>query len=114
MRNVVRKKLTQLQLGIALADVYVSPVGAGNVSSGSTSVIICNTDAAPHWITLRHGIGTLTTANSLFEQCALLANTTYVLNAEAWGITFLPGEKLQGLADVADVITVTIFGEVFN
>jgi len=108
---LARKILAQVALGNALADVYVPPIGAGNVVAGTTALWICNTDVVSHLFTLRVGVGTLTAANSLFESCLIQANTTYILNDAQWGLTLKSGQKLQGLADVAAKVTVTLFGE---
>lgn len=105
------KLLAQVQLGVALTDIYTPPVAAGNAVAGTTALWICNTDAADHAVTLRFGTGALTAANSLMEAVVIKANTTYVLNNGQWSVDFKQGQKLQGLADVASKITVSLFGD---
>lgn len=109
---VVRKLLAQFQLTGAAADIYVPTVGAGNVVAGSTSIWFCNTDAAPRLLTLRYGVGVLTAANSLLDAAQMLAKETWVINEAEWSMAFKSsGARLQGFADVAATITVTIFGQ---
>ena len=111
MSDGARKILAQLQLGAALADIYAPPTGAGNVVAGSTALWICNTDTVLHLITIRVGTGVLTAANSLFEACPIKPNTTWVINEESWSIALKSGLHLQGLADVAAKVTVTLMGD---
>ena len=105
------KILAQVQLGVALADIYVPPQGAGNVVAGTTALWICNTTPLARSFTLRVGSGVLTAANSLFEAQIIRPRTTWVLNESEWGITLKSGQKIQGLADIAGVITITLFGQ---
>lgn len=103
------KTLGQIQLGVALTDVYVVPTGAGNVSAKISTIWICNTDSAARTVTLRSGAGALAANNSLLEAASIPANTTWEIDA-AGLVSLLSGQKIQGLSDVAAKITITIFG----
>lgn len=105
------KILGQVQLGTGLTTIYTPPTGTGNLTGRVNAIWICNTDSAARTFTLRHGVGSLTVANSLAEAVPINGNTTYVLSGSEWIITLATGSQLQALADAASKITVTVYGD---
>jgi hypothetical protein len=103
--------LGQVQLGTSLTTIYTVPSLASAVTQIS-AIWIANTDSADHTVTLRMGTGTLTVANSLGEAWAITANKTTIISDENL-IVLSEGMVLQGLADAASKITVTLFGREF-
>ena len=105
-----RKLLAQVQLGNALADIYLCPTQPPNGITEVYSLAIANTDTATRTITLRQGVGTLTAANSLLEAVPIPANTTWIFTGSEVGLIFPFGGHFQGLADVAAKVTITLAG----
>lgn len=105
------KPLGQVQLGTALTTVYTAPAQPPNMKTKVTSIWICNT-GADGTVTIRYGTGTLTAANSIFDGTAIEAHNVYNVGSEkGLGIILNAGDKIQGLADAANKITVSVFGE---
>jgi hypothetical protein len=105
--------LAQVQLGAALADVYTAGSKPNPFVAKASELWICNTDSSPRALTLRIGTSgaTLNTTNSLYEACQMPANATWRVNGGGGLIGAInAGYKLQGLADVASKITITLFG----
>lgn len=105
------KPLGQIQLGTSLTTIYTPPAFPANLQARVNGIWIANTDAAAHTVTLRVGSGTLTVANSLGEAWPIAANTTFMLTGSEWFLVITAGQLLQGLADTASVITVSVYGE---
>jgi hypothetical protein len=108
------KPLAQVQLGTGLTDIYVNPDQPPGTVTEIDALWIANTDSAAHTVTLRVGTGTLTAANSLGEAWAILANETFILGVGMVILRLQPGQKLQGLADSASKITVSVYGVVIS
>jgi hypothetical protein len=108
--GVAVKLLGQVQLGAAAADIY-NPTGPAPFVAEAKSMWICNTDTANRAITIRIGTGALTAANSLFDGCTIPANDTWVIKDAEFLLAINSGYKIQGFADVAAKVTVTVFGE---
>lgn len=106
------QRLFKAQLGNALATLWTAPAFPLNGFSQCTSLWIANTDSVAHTFTLRIGTGTTTVADSLGEALAIAANTTYFLSTgDASVFLVLNGEVVQGLADVANKVTITAYGQ---
>ena len=105
------KQLGQVQLGTGLTTIYTGLAQPPNAVTKVNGLWICNTDTAQRTFTLRIGTGSLVAANSLAEGVTIAANTTYILSGSEWFIHIGAGVLLQGLADVASKITITLFGE---
>ena len=104
------KLLGQAQLGVALTTVYTVPAHPQNAQARINAIWIANTDTATRTVSLRVGSGPLTAANSIGEGWTIPANTTYFLSGSEWALTLSSGMLIQGLADVAGKITVTVSG----
>lgn len=104
-----RKLLAQVQLGAALADIYVPPTLNG-LKAVVQALFICNTDTVARAVTIRVGVGVLTAANSLFEAVPIAGNTVYVLPGSEWTLIVESGAHLQGLCDSANKVTISVFG----
>lgn len=103
-------KLAQVQLGTGATSIYTAPAQPNNTRVRIV-MWICNTDTAQRTVTIRHGTGTLTAANSLFDGTIMSPGKVYVCGSqENFSICVQAGEKLEGLADAASKITVTIYG----
>ena len=105
--------LAQLQLGTAATLIYQAPAQPPNALVEITSLTICNTDILQRKATIRLGKGTLTAANSLLDAAIISPNTSYFLFDNA-PFNIEAGVKLEGLADAAAKITVTLFGNVWT
>lgn len=106
------KVLGQVQLGTSLTTIYEPPTAPPNLKAVVRGMWICNTDSVERTVTIRHGAGTLTAANSLFEDTPIEANNVYNVGSnEGFGMILGAGDKVQGLSDAASKITVTLFGE---
>lgn len=105
------KLLGQVQLGVTLTTIYSTPSMPQNAYARINGIWVANTDSVVHTVTLRLGTGTLTVANSLGEAWVIAPNSTTILTGSEWMLTMGAGYKLQGLADVADKITVTVSGD---
>lgn len=103
--------LAQVQLGVTLTDV-IDKTGTPPPTIVQISTIwICNVTNASRTVTLRIGVPTLTTANSLFENNSIPANDTWVVGSAGEFVGDLnAGMKIQGLCDSANGVTVTVFG----
>jgi hypothetical protein len=109
--GVASKPLYQGQLSNAQADLYTAPGPAPGICL-IQNIFICNTDSVTHWVTLRIGSGSLTAANSLYEQKLVPANETVFLSGSGTFLTAMfAGWKISGLSDVSSKITVTIAGD---
>lgn len=105
-----RKLLAQVQLTASLADIYVVPTQPPNTVALVGAFWVANTDSSARTVTIRIGVGTLTAANSLMEAVSIAANTSYVLLGSEWNLTLQAGAHIQGLADSASKVTVTLMG----
>lgn len=106
------KPLAQVVLGTSLTDILVCQDFPNNTVIEIDALWIANTDSVGHDVTLRVGTGTLTVANALGEAWAMLANESFLLGVGMIIIRLQPGQKMQGLADAADKVTVTVYGSV--
>ena len=105
------KVLWQVQLGVGLTTIYTAPAQPPNAKAAVQTLWICNTDASNRTVTIRVGTGTLTAANSLLEGTLIEANTVYIIgDQQGFGMILNAGEYIQGLADSASKITVSVFG----
>jgi hypothetical protein len=105
------KLLGQAQLGTSLTTIYTVPSYPPSVFARVNAIWVANTDSAVRTVTLRVGTGTLTAANSLIEDAAIPANTSWLLTGSEWGLTIGAGYTIQALSDVADKVTITISGD---
>lgn len=102
--------LAAVQLGTGLTDVYTFTTGLSNAKLEAV-IWICNTDVVERTMTLRIGIGTLTVANSLFDGTQMTRGKVYVCGQQGdFSIILREGWKIQGLSDLANKVTVTVFG----
>lgn len=69
-------------------------------------IVICNTDTVDRTVTLAIG-SAATAANRLMSTLPIGANDTIVFDT---AIVLAAGETLQGLADTASKVTVTVVG----
>ena len=91
------------QLGTTTTTVVTAATGHTNVLK---QIVICNTDTVDRTVTL--AIGTAATAaNRLMSSLPVGANDTIVFDT---AIVLAAGETLQGLADTASKVTVTVVG----
>lgn len=94
--------LSQTQLPNAAAAQYTVP-GATQAIVGS--IVLVNTDASPRTVSLFvNGSGA---ANKILDSVSIPANTRYVLNDV---MTLAATNTIQGVADVAAKVTMTVFG----
>jgi hypothetical protein len=105
------KLLGQGQLGTSLTTLYTVPSYPPSAFARVNAIWIANTDSVAHTVTLRVGTGTLTAANSLMEAVSLAANTTMLLTGGEWMLTLGADYLIQGLADTAAKVTITISGD---
>ncbi len=105
------KLLGQAQLGTALTTLYTVPTYPPSAFARVNAIWIANTDSVAHTVTLRVGTGTLTAANSLLEAVSIAANTTMLFTGSEWALTLGAGYLIQGLADTAAKVTVTLSGD---
>ena len=103
------KELYQGQLSNSLATLYTAPAQPPNTQTNVYSLWICNTDSAAHTFTLRFGGGTL--ADSMFEATAIPANSTVQVDANTCLAVIPAGLTIQGNADAASKVTVSVYGE---
>ena len=103
--------LAQIQLGTAATTIYTPPAQPSNLAVIAYSLWICNTDTVQHKCTLRMGKGVLTAANSLMEQANISPNTTYIVFDQS-PFALSVGQHIEGLADVAAKLTISLFGYV--
>ena len=92
-----------IQLGTSTTTICTSSAGVTEVVK---QVIVCNTDTVERLFTLSIG-SAATAANHLFSSMPIGANDTIVLDT---AIVLASTETLQGLADTAAKVTVTVFG----
>jgi len=91
------------QLGTTTTTICTAAAGYAEVIK---QIIICNTDTVDRTVTL--SIGTAATAaNRLMSALPIGANDIMVFDT---AIVLAAGETLQGLADVASVVNVTVVG----
>jgi hypothetical protein len=69
-------------------------------------IIVCNTDTVDRAVTLAIG-SAATVANRLFSALPIGANDVMVFDT---ALVLTAGETLQGLADAASVVNVTVVG----
>lgn len=103
------KELYQGQLSNVLGALYTAPSQPPNTQTNVYSLWICNTDNAAHTFTLRFGGGTA--ADSLFDGAPIAANTTVQVDANTCLAVVPAGLTIQGNADAASKVTVSIYGE---
>jgi hypothetical protein len=108
--TVAVRLLSQSQLGNTAGTLYTAPAYPPNAFAEIWSIWVANTDSVARTVTLRMGSGTLTTANSLLEAVTIAANSTMLFSAGHGLLTLSAGYILQGFADVAAKVTVTISG----
>lgn len=101
--------LAQVQLAAAQGAVYTAPSQPGNLVVYVDTIWVCNTDTVPREVTLRYGSGTLTAANSLLDEAPFPTKTTAMMDGDKL-IILTAGQKIEGLSDAANVVTVTLFG----
>jgi hypothetical protein len=94
--------LSQTQLPNAVAAQYTVP-GATQAIVGS--IILVNTDSAPHTVSLF--VNGSAAANKILDSVTIAANTRIELNAT---MTLNATNTIQGVADVAAKVTMTVFG----
>lgn len=91
------------QLGTTTTTVCTAASGVTEIIK---QIIICNTDTVERTFSL--SIGTAATAsNRLFSAMPIGANDTIILDT---AIVLAPTETLQGLADTASKVNVTVVG----
>jgi hypothetical protein len=101
------KKLHQSQLPAAVGTLFTVPAGQTWLIK---SIRISNTDnAASHYFTLYDG-GTAT-VNEILGQMTLQPNEVYV---EGEFMVIETGGTLRAVADVASMVTITIYGVVMT
>jgi hypothetical protein len=107
------KPLGRAVLGTGLTDIVVAPSAAPNSISEIFVIWVANTDTAVRTVSLRTGSGALVSpGNSLGEGWAIPANTTFEIDGSSSHVCVLKqGEKLQGLCDVANKVTVSCYGQ---
>ena len=106
--------LAQIALPITPTILYEIPESTpGNTVAHITSMWVCNVDVSIRLMTQRYGKGTLTSLNALFEGAAIEPHRTYIL-FDGSPIKMTKGFRLEGFADVANTIVVTLFGEIWR
>jgi hypothetical protein len=107
-----QKPLGQVQLGVALTTIYTCPSDPPNILARVSCIWVCNTDAAGRAVSLRVGSGSLTIANALGDSWAVPSKTSFIIGGSDMQIvTMTAGQVLQGLADSANVVTVSVYGD---
>lgn len=100
------QKLAQVQLGIADAQIYLTP---GGTTTTITAIYITETSATARTFRLHQvdAAGSSAASNALFYDHGIGANRTIKDGA---GIILEPAQMLRGLASAATSVTVTVFG----
>lgn len=107
------KILYQGLLADAQATVYTAPTQPPNARVELSAIWICNTDSTDRLCTLRIGVGALTAANSLIDGAPIQPFTTYVVFDQS-PFTLSANMVVDAFSDVADKMTITIFGKVWQ
>jgi hypothetical protein len=113
MTPLVYRRLAQVQLGLLPTIIFKAASQPPNLEVVCNSVVICNTDTVQRRVTIRLGEGVLTAANSILDAAVISPNTTYFLFDNA-PFTLKVDTKLEGFADLADKVTVTLFGNIWT
>ena len=103
--------LAQAKLAATATTVYTVPSSPVNAHIRVNALWVANTDSADRTVTLRVGTGALTAANCIGSGWVIPANTTFLITGSEWMLTLGAGYKIEGQADVADKIVVTVSGD---
>jgi hypothetical protein len=98
------KRLNQQQLPAAVAALYTTPNVAG-ASAIVRSIRIVNTDVVSRWFRLYQGGGAA--ANQITGQVVLGPQETYI---DTGPLVLGQNESIQGIGEVAGMLTCTISG----
>lgn len=106
------KPLAQVALTASLANIYVPPTSPPNLQAIVKALWICNISAGAVTVTIRNGVGVLTSANSLYEAKSVPANDSIFLGGSDGVVLIVPaGAHLQGLCSSSGNIVVSVYGE---
>ncbi len=103
------------QLSGSSAVLYTAPTITGNPTAGSVSsflrgAVVCNTDSSARTYTLRavESGGTSNDARAQYDEVTIAAHTTHRHTFKDGEFPLAEGETINGLASVADVVTVRL------
>jgi hypothetical protein len=101
------KKLAQVQLGSSDGVIYTAPADVLSVTV--VALYITNTDTSDRTFRIHqvNAAGASLASNALYYDKSLATKDT---KREPAGIILEPDQMLRGLASVAAVVTVTVFG----
>lgn len=114
MPSVVPLVETQYLPNVAGA-LYTNPAAQIGQIAEVTSFVICNTDSAAHTVTLYNVASGDSPggSNTIFAAASIPANTTWIGKYDQGCVIIGPGGSLQGLADAASKVTITVGGKVY-
>jgi hypothetical protein len=113
MTPSVGELLAQIALPDTLTEVYAAPLTPSNSFVEITSIWICNTGVVDHLLTLRYGRSPTSLLNSLFNAAPIELSRTYII-FDGSPIKMRPGFIIDGFADVADTIVISIWGNTWR
>ena len=96
--------------------LYTVETGVMNAQVRLTSIALANQDAADRPVTMYKVPkgGTPLTSNIIVPAAKVPANTLMVINCMSGIVLLSEGQKLYGMCDVANKVTVTVSGEKFS